>query len=85
MKTLINAYKSDYEDQITIIQYLAHFKKACKSNGVSGGMNVWIITTFLKKGPASSLTGQITLYKNDETTFRLAKTSKKQISTNVET
>lgn len=40
METLKEANKSDYKELIRVLRFLAQFKRACGSNGVSEGMTV---------------------------------------------
>lgn len=80
----MKAYKFDNKNPITVLPFLAQFKRACDSNRVSEGMPLCIVPTFMKDGPVSSLTVEINLYEDDGTTHRLLKAGEKQISTFVE-
>lgn len=60
METMMKVYKFDDKDPITILRFLAQFKRACDAIGVSKGTALWIMPTFMKDGPAFSLTVRMT-------------------------
>lgn len=76
METPIKAYELDDKDPITILRFLVLFKKACVPNNLSEAMALWIISNFLKDGPAYKLAARMTLCKDDGTTPGMPKTEK---------
>lgn len=66
MVTLMNAYKFDDKDLITVLNFLAQFEKACVSRGDLEGTIVWRLPTFMKDAPESSLTFRATFAKMKE-------------------
>lgn len=85
METIVKAYKSNNKDPDTISHVLAHFKRACDTDGFIEGKALRIMSTFMKGGTASCLTVQMALHKENETTNRLLEKDKMQVSTFVET
>lgn len=63
VETLMKAYKLNDKSSITILRFLTQFKRAWASNLVSDGMELLIMSTFIKEGIASSLTACTTPHK----------------------
>lgn len=84
IKIMMKAYTVDDEDPITILDFLAQFKRACDASGVSEEVAVWIMRTFIKDGPTSSLTAQMASHGDGDSAFLLPKARGEQISTYVE-
>lgn len=84
MEALIKAYKNDDKDPITILSFLAQFRRVCDLNEVSEGTPLWIISTFSKDEAAFSSNVRMDPHSDDGTTWKLLWTGEEQISTYVE-
>lgn len=81
MEMLVEGYKFCKKDPIAELWFLAQLRRAWFLWKVIEGTAMWIAQTFIRDGPALSLTNQITSRRDKRIFFWLPNTSKYQIST----
>lgn len=78
MQTVMKPYKFEDSDQVKILSFPGQFKRACDSNGVLEGLAMWLLSFFMAKSPAASLTAEVTSEKDPGDYFDRCRGVKRQ-------